>query len=161
MIQDVQKLMLARFSALYGAPAAPNPQAVIDEYTHALKGFTLEALQHGADKVIAENTFRAWPTVGECVKACRDYRAPRSFGNAPLHPSDDAVILPPGDHVRTAEEREAHIARTMEMIAELKATAQANVTGERGKKLAPDRNFFAARGWGTGKTLASVKRNPE
>lgn len=127
MNQNVHKLVLSRFVALYGAPTAPDPQAVIDEYHHALKGYADVALTHGADVAIRENTFRAWPTVGECVKACNTYRAPRAIAH-----DEDKVFLPPHETGRSEEEREAHIAETMRMIGELKAGVIAtNVVGRR------------------------------
>lgn len=130
MNQTLHKLMLSRFADLYGALSAPNPAAALEEYDKALRGFIPEALQHGADKVIAENTFRSWPTIGECVKACSSYRAP--YGQARAL-DEDKVFLPPhgSETGRTPEEREAHIAETRRMIGELKAKViETNVLSE-------------------------------
>lgn len=125
MNQDLHKIMLSRFADLYGALTAPNPAAALEEYDKALRGYIPEALQHGADKAIAENTYRAWPTIGECVKACNSYRAPRR----PVE--EDKVFLPPHDTGLSEEDRKAHIAETMRMIGELKASViSSNVLAE-------------------------------
>lgn len=90
MNQNVQKLVLARFSALYGAPQAENAEAFVGEYHRALKGYTSDALTFAADRVISRNTYRAWPTVGECVEAANACPSPRS--QAHFEPTPDKVV---------------------------------------------------------------------
>ena len=145
MNQNVHKLMLSRFIVLYGAPQAPETQAFIDEYHRALKGYTSEALQHGADLVIKQNTFRSWPTVGECVKACDSYRPPRQ----PIREFEPGLPAPTDPETpEQRRQREAFHAETMRMLADFKASiASNNVIGgkDAGKRTIPNRTFFENR----------------
>jgi hypothetical protein len=64
--------LLSRFAALYGTPSrAEDLEACLEEYDRALRGYPAAVLSEAGDIVIRENTFRSWPTPGECVAACR------------------------------------------------------------------------------------------
>jgi hypothetical protein len=147
MNQNVHKLMLARFLELYGEPTKPeNVEAFLGEYHHALKGYSAEAIRLGADQVIRENTFRAWPTVGECAKACQAHYRP-----APSAPQAEEARREP-----TPEEQ----SRVLALAAEFRKSVKSMALEQEPKRQrpAPDRRYFAERGWNTGAPLTAPKR---
>lgn len=62
--------MLQRFALLYGAPKTDDQAAYFAEYRRALSTYSDAILQQAADAVIRGRRARAWPTIGDCVKAC-------------------------------------------------------------------------------------------
>lgn len=68
---NVQRLVIARFTATYGEPNTSDPEAFMAEYSRALGGFPSPILERAIDRVIDEHEFNSWPKVGTCVKACR------------------------------------------------------------------------------------------
>lgn len=66
---DVRKHFLEKFLLLYGEPKTTDVGAFFAEYQRALKGYTAQALEAGANKLIDAHTFKSWPTIAECRKA--------------------------------------------------------------------------------------------
>lgn len=64
--------LLTRFTALYGTPRTEDLEAFALEYDRALRGYSAAVLSEAGDVVVRNHTFRAWPTPGECVAACRE-----------------------------------------------------------------------------------------
>lgn len=156
MNQNVQKLMLSRFIALYGAPASEDLEMFYEEYHKALKGFTVDALQHGADKVIAHHRFQSWPTVGECYACCESYKPPRR----PETREEYEARMAAASSAPQAKANPEHIAETNRMWAQIRANIMGNTTNSSGNVKAYDCNFFAARGWAVPDRVASLKGKP-
>ena len=154
MNQNVQKLMLSRFIALYGAPVSEDLEMFYEEYHKALKGFTVEALQHGADKVISHHRFQSWPTVGECYASCESYKPPRRAESRDEYEARMAVAL----SAPQAKANPEHIAETNRMWAEIRANILTNTSGSAGKTKTYDRTYFENRpGWTVPGRAASLK----
>lgn len=68
-MSNVQDLIIARFTTLYGDPKTDNIPAFVDEYERCLGHFSAEVLRRAASRVIDDQVFKAWPTPGECRKA--------------------------------------------------------------------------------------------
>jgi hypothetical protein len=68
---DVEKIVIERFTNLFGEPKTPNPVGFIAEYEHALSGYSAGLLRRAVDSVIAEHRFSTWPTIGK-VKGAAD-----------------------------------------------------------------------------------------
>lgn len=121
MNPNVQDLVLNRFAALYGAPDTEDPGLFVSEYGRALSGFPADVLRRGIDRVVDENDFKSWPTVGACKKACQ-----RLMPEPVLQfPKDDRDLPPPTPEAK---------ARCRALAAELRATVglQNIVTGKLG-----------------------------
>jgi hypothetical protein len=96
--------VLARFVLLYGEPRTVKIADWLYEYRLALQGFADAVLKAGADAVIARHGVRAWPTIGECVKACREEQVrlpkPETRKLLPWEREDETDWPPPTDEQR-------------------------------------------------------------
>lgn len=61
--------IVQRFTTLYGAPTSVNPRAFVAEYEREFAGVRGDVLRKASDLLVRTQTFRTWPTVGECRKA--------------------------------------------------------------------------------------------
>lgn len=121
MNENVQTLVISRFTNLYGAPETEDPGQFMAEYSRALSGFPAHVMQTAINRVIDENEYRFWPTVGACKKACQ-----RLMPEPVLQfPKDDRDLPPPTEESK---------ARCRALVAELRATVglQNIVTGKLG-----------------------------
>lgn len=71
MSAETASEMLARLVLLYGAPKTDDQRAFMAEYRMALCGFADQALRKGFNDLLSNRVHRTWPTVGDCVHACR------------------------------------------------------------------------------------------
>lgn len=135
MNENVQTFVINRFARLYGAPDTQSPELFIAEYGRALSGFPANVLRVAVDRIVDENEFKFWPTIGTCVKACR-----RLMPEPVQHyPKDDRDLPPPTEESK---------ARCRALAAELRATValQNIVTGKLGRSPPPtDRDAWNAR----------------
>jgi hypothetical protein len=72
MKQDIYDLMLSRFITIYGDPKTDNAEAFLDEFASALEGFSPEIVSKAANKILRTHEYPTWPSLGECVKSCRE-----------------------------------------------------------------------------------------
>jgi hypothetical protein len=133
--QNVQTLVIDRFANLYGAPETEDPSQFMAEYSRALSGFPAAVIKSAIDRIIDENEYRFWPTVGTCKKACQ-----RLMPEPVLQfPKTDRDLPPPTPEAK---------ARCRALAAELRATVgRNNVVGDRPRQkfMPPDREAWTAR----------------
>lgn len=91
MSQIVFTRVIKRLMNVFGAPNVPDPDALYNEFGKALKGFSESILDEAIDRVMREHVYASWPSLGECVKHCRNVAHERSPRTAPEHQrlSDD------------------------------------------------------------------------
>lgn len=77
--------IVSRFVTMYGDPKTDNLEAYFDEYAKALHGFSSEVLELAGDRILRNHAYRSWPTIGECVKICREAAAILDPKSAPEH----------------------------------------------------------------------------
>lgn len=135
MNQNVQKFIIQRFVSVFGLPKTERMEDYYREWHKALKGFTAEALEHGADVMVRQHKFQRWPTIGEVYEACGTYTPPHK----PEAPKAPAEVYPP-----PSEEAKA---RVRALAAEFRKSVQAMTINDkpRRKLPVPDRTFFEQR----------------
>lgn len=72
MSADAAEAAIDKLILLYGDPKTKNVAAWIAEYRLALCDFHDDAIRAGIDELLRTRLVRGWPTVGDCVKACRE-----------------------------------------------------------------------------------------
>ena len=72
MSAEAAEAAIAKLELLYGQPKTDKPSAWVAEYRLALCEFHDDAIRAGIDELLRTRLMRGWPTIGECVKACRD-----------------------------------------------------------------------------------------
>ena len=76
--RKVREHMLDRIWNVMGEPRHANDiEALIEEYVHALAPFHEDDLRRGCDTVFRTLKVKSWPTIKECLDACRDARSVR------------------------------------------------------------------------------------
>jgi hypothetical protein len=140
MSADAAELAIGRLILLFGEPKAQNVSAWIAEYRLALVGFHDDAIRMGIDELLRTRTMRAWPSIGECVGACR--AAGSKLGvkpsRLPWEREEEPDVLP------TDEER----ARVNEMVRKSRAAMLKNSKQAFSSKRRPvrcDSSVFAER----------------
>lgn len=63
--------LLDRFTTMYGEPKTDDVAGYVETYANALEGFNAAILDAAILRIIRNHTYPSWPTVGECVKVCR------------------------------------------------------------------------------------------
>lgn len=85
MSQVVFTKVIKRLLNVFGPPSVPDPDALYEEFGKALKGFSEPILDEAIDRVMREHIYASWPSLGECVKHCRNVAYERSPRIAPEH----------------------------------------------------------------------------
>ncbi|CCB64450.1 hypothetical protein [Hyphomicrobium sp. MC1] len=85
MSQVVFTKVVKRLLNVFGPPSVPDPDALYEEFGKALKGFSESILDEAIDRVMREHVYASWPSLGECVKHCRNVAYERSPRSAPEH----------------------------------------------------------------------------
>lgn len=65
----IKDYMLKRFLTQYGPPKTDDKAAFIAEYERLLGATDPDIVQAATDLVMKQQTYSAWPTIGECHKA--------------------------------------------------------------------------------------------
>lgn len=63
--------MLAKLVTLYGEPKTDDPRDFLAEYAAAMKGFDNQTLKLAATNIAKTRMISSWPTIAECLDACR------------------------------------------------------------------------------------------
>lgn len=128
---SVQRIMLDRFSAVYGQPDTPNPKLFIAEWVRSFHKACPEALSATVDRVIDNRQYRGWPTIGEVRRELADLCEERAGHRAMK------ALPPPEPKAPTADERVRMSAMAKDLLKKLKAGASIEIRARPQAKIEP------------------------
>lgn len=106
---DFDRLIVDRFTNLYGAPNAVDPAEFVNEYRKALGTLRTDILQKVSDRAVWNNTYHAWPTVGRCREIAEAVRQEYYPFRLEFPTVDTSDWVPPTE---SAKRRSADLAKS-------------------------------------------------
>lgn len=78
--------LLKKLITLYGEPKTDDPLDFLAEYADALRGFDDATMKAAANKIAKSRMVSSWPTIGECIEACKQAEGVAKFSSVALEP---------------------------------------------------------------------------
>ena len=81
--------LLTKFVTIYGEPKTDDPKAFFAEYAAALKDFNAQTLKLAATNIARLRMISSWPTIAECLDACRRAEGVAKHSSVGLEPIEN------------------------------------------------------------------------